>query len=76
MLGILGKEPHLGCTQPKFGEKYPMENIKMLGRYAHTTRKKEHFCNKYTLKLDETTFVRFVKFILEDVDSERNSEGM
>ena len=26
--------------------------------------------------LDETTFVRFVKFILEDVDSERNSEGM
>ena len=51
MLGILGKEPHLGCTLPKFGEKYPMENIKMLGRYAHTTRKKNTFVTNTLLSL-------------------------
>ena len=37
MLGILGKQPHQGCTRPKFGERYPVEGIKMLGilPYAH-----------------------------------------
>ena len=36
MLGILGKQPHLGCTRPKFGERYPVERIKMLGILVYT----------------------------------------
>ena len=36
MLGILGKQPQLGCTRPKFGERYPVERIKMLGILVYT----------------------------------------
>ena len=41
MFGILGKQPHLGCTRPKFGERYPVEERKMLGILVYTRNLKK-----------------------------------